>query len=384
MNKESEFNNIHMKTIIRLSILLIIVIISHSCFMEKKLPVKSNIIVPLSDTVTHADGGLVYGLPRTVFTLFVEIERTIEIPGPYARYAGDLLGLNDVIRSESEYWSVLGIKIKTHEELDPSEFYIIKSDNIFISNVLELKKEGLILDLNPAIFNNVGSQVSVKESEMGQFDSFDLGSDEYYQLQRDTAYRRVNVDSMFIRIPYIVERTRKLTVGQLAERAARKLMEIREGKHMILTGEATVFPQSDAAINEINRIEKEYTELFTGKTWNETKIYSYQIIPEKEMVGEPVVLFRFSELTGPAASTMADEMPVTVEFMPEEKTKALTLLNGQQVDISTLKYDKLFYRVPDVVNMKISMGPETLFNSRRLIYQFGELIQLPANYIIGK
>jgi hypothetical protein len=40
--------------------------------------------------------------------------------------------------------------------------------------------------------------------------------------------------------------------------------------------------------------------------------------------------------------------------------------------------------VPDVVNMKISLGDDVLFNSRRLIYQFGQVVQLPANYIIGK
>lgn len=369
---------------IRISILLLIGLITHSCFLEKKLPLSDDIIVPLSDTVTRASGGLVYGLPRTVFTVSFKIERTIEIPGPYARYAGDLLGLNNVIRSENEFWSVIGIEVKTHEELDPSEFYIIKSDNIFLSNVLELKKEGVILDLNPSIFYNIGSKTMVTESDPGQFNLYDLGSDEYYQLQRDTAYKRVNVDSMYIRIPYLVETTRKLTVNQLAERAARKLMEIREGKHMILTGEATVFPQNDAAINEINRIEKEYTELFTGKTWNETKIFSYQIIPEKEMTGEPVVLFRFSDLTGPATGNIEGGIPVTAEFVPEQKTKDLTLLSREQTGTMVQKYDKLFYRVPDVVNMKISMGSETLFNSRRLIYQFGELIQLPANYIIGK
>jgi hypothetical protein len=47
-------------------------------------------------------------------------------------------------------------------------------------------------------------------------------------------------------------------------------------------------------------------------------------------------------------------------------------------------FDKIFYRVPDVVNLKISLGSEVLFSSRRLIYQFGEVIQLPANFIIGK
>jgi hypothetical protein len=46
--------------------------------------------------------------------------------------------------------------------------------------------------------------------------------------------------------------------------------------------------------------------------------------------------------------------------------------------------DKIFYRVPDVVNISISSGNETILSSRRLIYQFGQVVQLPSNYIIGK
>jgi len=373
-----------MKTTVRLSILLSIIIVACSCFPNKKLAEPKSIILPLSDTVTLTEGSIVYGLPRTVFTVFVEMERTIEKPGPYARFAGDLLGLNDVIQSESEFWSIESITVKTHEELDPSEFYVIESNTLFQTNVLALKKEGLILDLNPGIFYPAESQIGAKEPEINQYRSFDLGSDEYFQLQRDTAYKRVNVDSTFIRIPYIVEKKKKLTVDQLAERAARRLMEMREGKHLILTGEANVFPQNGAAINEMNRIEREYTELFTGKTWKETRTFSYQIIPEKKMVGKPVILFRFSELTGPVTGTMKGGIPVTAELIPEQKTKDLTIINKQKAEPTAPKYDKLFYRVPDVVNMKISLGTEILFTSRRLIYQFGEVIQLPANYIIGR
>ncbi|MDO9339020.1 MAG: DUF4831 family protein, partial [Bacteroidales bacterium] len=201
---------------------------------------------------------------------------------------------------------------------------------------------------------------------------------------RDTAYKRISVDSTFIRIPYAVEKKKKLPIDQLAERAARRLMEMRDGRHLILSGEANVFPQSEAAINEINRLEKEYTELFTGKTLTETRIFSYQIIPGKEMVGKPVILFQFSELTGPVTGTMKGGTPVTVGLIPEQKTKNLTIINKQKAEPNAPKFDKLFYRVPDVVDMKISLGPEILFHSRRLIYQFGEVIQLPANYIISR
>jgi hypothetical protein len=194
----------------------------------------------------------------------------------------------------------------------------------------------------------------------------------------------MNVDSSFVRIPYIVEKKKKLTIDQLAEKAAKRLMELRDGKHLILTGEATVFPQSDAAINEINKMEKEYTELFTGKTISESFTFSYQIIPSKTMTGKPVPLFLYSEKTGPVQGTSSGGNPVTIEFVPEKKTKDITVINRANAKSDSKKYDKLFYRVPDVVAVKINLGSEKLFDSRKLIYQFGEVIQLPANYIIGK
>jgi hypothetical protein len=373
-----------MKTTIRLSILLITAGIIVSCSSGNKLSESKSIILPLSENVKLRDGSIVYGLPRTVFTVYVEMERDIEKPGPYARFAGDMLGLNDVIQNESESWSIKGITVKSHEELDPSEFYVIESTTLFQTNVLALKKEGLILDLNPEMLNSTDNHIGTKESELNMLRSFDLGSDEYFLQQRDTVYRRVNIDSSFVRIPYIVEKNKRLSTDQLAEKAAKRLMEMRDGKHLILTGEANVFPQSDAAINEINRLEKEYTELFAGKTWSETKTLTYQIIPKKEMEKTPVTLFQFSELTGPVTGTSKSGVPVILELLSEQKTKELTIINNKPADPKEPKYDKLYYRIPDVVNLKISMGSESLFTSRRLIYQFGKTIQLPANYIIGK
>jgi hypothetical protein len=373
-----------MKTLLKSSIFLSILFIAFSCYPEKQMSNSKSVILPLSDSSALRDGSIIYGLPMTVFTVTVDMERTIEKPGPYAQYADDFLGLTDVIKSENESWSIEGISVKTHDELDPSEFYIISSTTLFQTNVLSLRKEGLILDINPGMYNSAEKQGTNSETGKFQAHFFDLGSDEYFQLQRDTAYKRINVDSSFVRIPYIVEKKKRLTTDQLAEKAAKRLMELRDGKHMILTGEATVFPQSDAAINEINRLEKAYTELFTGKILKDKFTFSYQVIPQKTMVGKPFTLFQFSDLTGPVTGTMKGGKPVTIEFIPEKKTKDLTLINKVQSKPDAKKYDKLFYRVPDVVGINISLGAEKLFDSRKLIYQFGEVVQLPANYIIGK
>ncbi|HEX2976969.1 MAG TPA: DUF4831 family protein, partial [Bacteroidales bacterium] len=77
--------------------------------------------------------------------------------------------------------------------------------------------------------------------------------------------------------------------------------------------------------------------------------------------------------------------PVMIELVPEKRTQSLTALSKTQTKSDAdQKFDKLYYRVPDVVNMKISLDNEPLFSSRRLVYQFGEVIQLPSSIILGK
>jgi hypothetical protein len=372
-----------MKTIFRISTYLIIALSAFSCSTSKTADTQ-RVILPLSDQNELREGSIVYGLPRTVFTFTVDFERTIEKPGPYARYASDLLGLDNVITNENESWSIEGISVSTHDELDPSEFYIIESNSLFQTNVLSLKKEGLILDLNPEALNSSVSVNHVNHQDISQLSTRDLGSDEYYMVQSDTAYKRLSIDSSFVRVPYVVEKKKRLGTDQLAERAAKRLMEMRDGKHLILTGEANVFPQSDAAIIEMNNLEKQYMELFTGKTLRQKVTYTYNIIPNRDGENKQLVLFQFSDVTGPSGTAGKGGKAVTLDIIPEQKTKDLAVIHKQKTDSDAPVYDKLYYRVPDMVNVKVSNGAEVFLNTRKLVYQFGEVVQLPANYIIGK
>lgn len=367
-----------------MTLFILILLFTASCIPLKKRTGPEVIITPLSDTVVLRAGSIIYALPQTIFTVKVEMERTIGLPGPYAKYAGELLGLEDVIMEEEEFWSIKRIMVDSHEEIDPSEFYVIESNTLQQTNILALKKTGLILDLNPEFNSQAVSTLNSKEVNINQFRSYDLGSDEYYLVKTDTAYRRVKSEGQFIRIPYTVDKKTKLTTDQLADRAAKRLMELREGKIMVLTGEANVFPQDAAAINELNRMEKEYTELFTGKTISQEVTYSYQFIPGKDLLGKTAELFKFSELTGPGTDTAQNGTPVTIQLTPEPKTKDVSFIIREQQVPEAPKYDKLYYRMPDVVNMKIRMEDEILYNSRKLVYQLGEVMQLPANYLIGK
>jgi hypothetical protein len=374
-----------MKTIIRLIPIILIAIVSVSCFTKKGLVEPNTVILPLGDTIPLTDGTLLYGLPMTVFEVVVEVEKKTEKPGPYAKYAGDMLGIKDIITQERELWSIGAIKLNISEELDPSELYVIESNTLFQTNVLSLRSAGLILDLNPGAYERDNNYSGAVVSKNNQPSFMDMGADEYYVTQNDTAFRLVKLDTSFIKIPYLVEKKKQLSIDQLAEKAARTLLEYRDGKHLIMTGEANVFPQDKSAIDEMNRLEDEYLALFAGKAWTEVRSFSYTLIPQKEMSGKPVTLFRFAGQTGVSDAGSKVGNPVTIELLPAQKTKDLTYITRPQaVNEPVQKFDRLYYRVPDVVTVTIKEGSKNLYNSRKLVYQFGEVIQLPANFIIGK
>jgi hypothetical protein len=373
-----------MKTVKYILVLIVLVLLANACSLTRRVTGSGQTVTHFSDSTRLTEGTIVYALPMTVFTIRIGMEREIEIPGPYAKYAGDLLGLQDVILSGKEKWTIRSIKVNSHEEADPSEFYVIDISGSLQTNVLALKKEGFILDINPeTVYSSTGSFIE-DEININQFRSSDLGSDEYYVTQTDTVYKRISMDKQFIRVPYSVEKKKKLTTEELAERASRRLMDLREGKILILTGEATVFPQSSAPLDEMNRLEKDYTELFTGKHLTEARTFQYHFIPGREHIGKPLTFLMFSESEGPVEQSSENIIPINIEINPEQKTKDLTIISRQQPETSEQKTDKLYYRIPDVVNLKIKMGEKTIYNSRKLVYQLGEVMQLPSNYIIGK
>lgn len=372
-----------MKRLIIIVSIPVLALLLNSCASNKSLTDSRSVITPLSGKISISDASVVYSLPLSVLDIKVVAERRIERPGPYARYAEDLLGLKDVIRTENVKWTIKGITIDAHEEPDPSEFYVIEASTLWQTNVLSLRKAGLIMDINPDHFNEAKNVELSVGSELRGSAITDLGADEYFLSKRDTAYKLVNVDTAFIKIPYLVEKKQKLTIDQLAERAARRLMEMRDGKHLILTGEANVFPQNEAAINEMNRLEKEYSELFTGKVWRETRTFSYQLIPGNDPDGKQIVFSKFSEPDGLTDVQGTTGIPLSVEFIPELITKEIAVINSSTIASGT-EPGKLFYRVPDVVTIKVKLGDKILGTSRRMIYQFGKKVTLPSNFIIGK
>ena len=342
-------------------------------------------VLPLGDKVIVTEGSLVYALPMTVFEIDIIAEKRVDVPGPYARWADEMIGLDNVITSEKETWRLAEVCLNSLEEIDPSQYYVIQGTTLMQTNMLGLRKSGIVLDINPDLYDKTTSSNLHGGAGMTGPLFPDRGAYEYVSTKTDTAYRIVRADTAFIRVPYLVQKQKGMTVEEEAREAADRLLELREGRHMILTGETNIFPQDGASIDEINRLEREYTALFAGKSWTERRNYRIWITPEPEMAGTLTTIFTFSELTGVNTSADGPGTPVQMEIIPSGKTVNLNIVaapaGGKKDQAET---GSLIYRVPDVAEITVSMDGEELCKARKLVYQLGAKVALPANFIIGK
>jgi hypothetical protein len=368
-----------------LYLLIIFLPVLHGCLSGEKAAGKSIIVSPLGENVKVTEGTLVYALPLTVFEIDVAAERNISIPGPYATFASEMLGLNNVISSETEAWRIVNVNLKSVEELDPSQFYIIQGTTLMQSNAFALKHAGLILDINPEIYAGKCISDNQDQADYPDLVFHDMGVDEYVSYEADTAYKLIKADTSFIKIPYLVQKKNIPSLEEEATAAAKKLLELREGKHMILTGEANVFPQDGASIMEINRLEKEYTELFTGKKWSEVKHFRFWLTPQPAMAGGKTPIFNFSAEDGVKKTGSTRGQPVYIEMVASGKTKDINLVvrpitSKKEIGLS----DRLYYRIPDVADIRVTNGNTVFCTARKIVYQFGSIVALPSNFIIGK
>ena len=337
-------------------------------------------ILPMGDTLKLFDGTTLYALPRTVIDIEVIMDRKVSIPGPYSRYAKDMLGIADAITVAGEEWSLREVRVSTHDEADPAQLYVIGSSSLMQSNALQLRRWGLTVD--PGFLNASVIERSGNDSEQSGSIT-NMGSDKYYNIVRDTAFRVVNIDSGFVRIPYLVERKVQLSLEQQADRAAKLLLELRDGKHMILTGETNVFPQDRAAIDEINRLDAEYTALFAGKRYMERRSFRYHVIPVAGSQESPFVICKWSPSRGVLPSDSADGSELFIDLKKEAGDNIFRIVD-ETGNGNSQKQPGLYYRMPQVTTFNIQSQGKVFNSGRMMVYQFGQVLQLPSNIIIGK
>ncbi len=293
-------------------------------------------------SVSEGEPALIYSLPKTEFCIEIETEKTIQQPGKFYRYSERYLATANVITEEKTTYRIKNIRVKAIAIPDSTRTYsFIPSKNSQNSH-LTVNSQGLLCGINvscaPKPAPETCNSVSAPEIPK-QLDLLPLG--EEYMMAGSEA--------------------------KLAEGAAKQIYRIRDSRLSLLTADVDHMPADGASmtamLDGLNKLEKQLTELFIGKTNAETTTQTICIVPDKAVSNN--VLFRFSALRGVVASDDLSGAPYFYNLTPQKLPIVYANSKSKKEDAN------LFYVLPIPTQLSIVDGMKTIFTDQYFVPQFG-------------
>ncbi|MCY1719760.1 DUF4831 family protein [Prolixibacteraceae bacterium Z1-6] len=315
--------------------------------------------------------GIAYALPRTGIKVHVKAIREVFVPGPYAAYAEQLLGITNAKNRATTSWSISEVKIETFSEPDPEQVYKAMGDGAFMLN---LAPNGCLAGINSdAIVTDLPAMQSNKTFQKPDIDdgfSFD------YFTDTPTYYPGDSTNNF---------RPSRVSVEQKAAEAAKRILNCRMNQYDLaalrIDGEYPDGKAYEVSLEELKRTEKNYITLFVGRTTYKKESYSFDYVPESKP-GKGQVIFRISDEKGLVSASDLSGKPVMIEF---EQDQNLVKKYAGEVESQNPAAGKkgVYYRMPGVATVRIINDMNVIATARTTIAQFGSVAPVPEELLQG-
>ncbi|MCC8172960.1 MAG: DUF4831 family protein [Odoribacter sp.] len=321
-----------------------------------------------------------YCLPKTGFLVKVKVEHIQQLPGPYAQYAEQKLGIRPEIDRPGERWRLLDVSIYPQAVPDEKAMYSLTTTVDYNPIMLALSPEGFLAGVatSPGILLENGKKVYYDAFRDVQGNMVDITELSVYNPLKeilDTNYTIQEIDGVEKRIWDPIIRYAVKSERESMEEAAKEILRIRSERSRLLAleGELPDGKYLELMLAEFDRMEKEYVSLFMGGEYTQVMEKSFLCVPEK--AGEPVVAFRFSETEG---------------FVERNKNSVPAyLLVAQDIVIPGASNEKdasesqaaIFYRVPAVGTVKFLRVTQELQSFQAVLPQLGVIRAFPTEVI---
>ena len=149
------------------------------------------------------------------------------------------------------------------------------------------------------------------------------------------------------------------------------IFELRRTRVQIVTGDTDASFSGEAmaaALEEIDRLEKEYTSLFVGYSDFQTQKFNFDVIPQKGT--NMYIAFRLSDTEGLLPAEAASGRPYVLNVTAAESLAPAAASKSKTA---------VRYRIPAVCTVKLMDGATALFQTRVPVYQFGTEAAYPMN-----
>lgn len=327
---------------------------------------------------------LYYSLPRTVTVIDVEVTMTKKIPGPYAEFANRYLGLEDVIRESSEEHVISSVSINSFVEPDPDHIYYVNfPEDEDDKMLLTLNEAGLIQSFNVKLEEGrpLTPMVESKHyNELVNEATFNHYVEGILVQQIDTIIETVPVDTLLVQRQTLRRSWVEKSPGQRASEVAEHILDIREKKLDLISGFQEINYSKEAIeymYSEMDRIENDYLDLFTGISSTRRINYRFVQRPEKEDIARRHRLFRFSAAGGLQPSDSGIGFPVTITYDRSKTTDGLQSQIARHTDPRRRSSPGFHYRIPEYADLVLYVGEDKRAEARVLVNQFGIVTHLP-------
>ena len=301
--------------------------------------------------------GFYYSLPQTMLQLDFIIEETDCEQGPLSDFASNYFAMNEIVEYSTTEYRLLDVQVSKLASPDPNATF-------FVSISSGRGGSKAVFDVLPnGIIRSVGSGNAVVEAEETRIEVVE---------HQPAVCQPETLNQDFISLI-----TSGKSDAQLAREVADKINEIRDARFKLVSGyyETAHNPETFSKMfEELDEMEAQYTSLFLGKRVKKTVVKTVFVIPSKEVTSQTVA--KFSETDGLTSGTSGLGSPITVQTLPLNTTAAINA--PSQSAVESMSYDnKLFYRVPEMANVKVSYKNNTLLEERLVVNQLGVLLMAP-------
>lgn len=347
-------------------------------------------VTPLSESSNTDKNHVVYHLPKTSIAFEAEFRKKIFLKGPYSEFAEKYLGIKNVMQIDKTEWNITSIDIKQIFEPDSAFAFLIDAkDNVYANNI-QLTPDGLIQCINckNSNFNTLENTITHYnlDSKFEQIPFTDLSVKSNFLKPNEKKNKKAKKDTSFAEIPIMKKEVLQKTTEMKAQEAAHFIHRLRKRRFKLVSGAYEKFAQQNEVkvlLEELEREEKEYLELFIGKSYEEYYNFTFYMTPDKNNITTPTLLFRFAPNKGILPLDDLRGNPILVSILKTNNTHLNSLYTEKQKNNKKRKdaLNGFYYRTPELCKIQIFNAQELIASTSLLIPQLGNLQSLAPDIL---
>lgn len=295
--------------------------------------------------------GLIYTLPLTVVDITIEAEHTECQPGEFNNYARRLLNINDAITEPSESVKIKSVTLTPRGVANPDSRWNVQY-KVGATPYVILNEVGCPLAINT---ESIPTKAAAKLPE--------AVAAEPTPLEIEAARQAVTQDMI-----------RSSSVTKRAELAAERILELRETRSDLLSGQAENNPADGQAmklvLDNIAAQEAALTAMFSGTTKTYTTVSTVTFEPDSAEVYNKTIA-RLSPLKGVVDNSDLSGSPITLSMYILDTAK---LPVNDKGEAKRFPKGGVAYNIPGTALISIS------YNGKEVIAKEVSLAQLGVTF----